>query len=356
MSEKELNFELPGKIDRCLATLSKMYEKEGQTQLQQVVVNSKTSVQTGITYDNWSGGTYGHGLHLIVPEAIFPVTVDEKTKIQNKIREDFNGIHHVQNEFIESVFLEMETEEDRDWRKESGVQIPAKRIISDSTQERIWGVTGYRIFLSHKSEVKEETGKLKDKLKVYGISSFVAHKDIIPTKEWQTEIENALYSMDALVALLTDQFHDSDWTDQEVGFAFGLNVPIVPVKLGRDPYGFMGKYQALSCTWDTAAKEITKILIKQDGMLNAYIKAVQDCGNWDDGNTLSQILPFIEKMSIKQVSDMVAAYNSNLEVRGSFGFNGRSKQVYGSGLLPHLTRWTSKQYLFSNKGEIVIQP
>ena len=59
------------------------------------------------------------------------------------------------------------------------------------------------------------------------------------------EIEKALFSMHALLPLLTDGFHDSNWTDQEIGIAVGRGVPVISVKLGTDPYGFIAKYQAV---------------------------------------------------------------------------------------------------------------
>ena len=67
--------------------------------------------------------------------------------------------------------------------------------------------------------------------------------------------------MDAFVALLTEGFHDSLWTDQEVGFALSRGVPILAVRLGKDPYGFIGKFQALSCDWADAPKKIVGLLI-----------------------------------------------------------------------------------------------
>ena len=51
--------------------------------------------------------------------------------------------------------------------------------------------------------------------------------------------------MDALIAILTPGFNESKWTDQEIGVAIGRKVPIVPIRIGLDPYGFIGKYQAL---------------------------------------------------------------------------------------------------------------
>jgi len=87
--------------------------------------------------------------------------------------------------------------------------------VSAAAIRRIWEDDGYRLFLSHKSEVSKEVVRLKHKLKVYGVSAFVAHASIKPTQQWQDEIENGLHSMEALAALITEDFHDSNWTDQE---------------------------------------------------------------------------------------------------------------------------------------------
>ena len=241
----------------------------------------------------------------------------------------------------------MEVTDEQDWRKESGLLLAGKRVISPDVAIRIWGNKGYRVFLGHKAEVKKETADLKENLKLFGISCFVAHEDIHPTREWQNKIENALYSMDAFVALMTEGFHDSYWTDQEVGFAFGRGIPIVSIRLGKDPYGFIGKFQALSCRWDTAAKKIAKILVKYDRMLNAYIAAVQECSSYDHGNTLSQILPSIERLSDQQATNLASAFNENGQARDSFGFNGKKPHLYGEGLVPHLNRLTGKEYRLS---------
>src|SRR5579862_5516118 len=131
----------------------------------------------------------------------------------------------------------------------------------------IWG-KGYRVFLSHKAEVKHKAAELKDAIAPFGATCFVAHADIKPTREWQDEIENALRTMDAFVALLTEKFHKSKWTDQEVGFAIARGVPIIPVKLGTDPYGFIGKFQALACDWDDAPLALINLLIRQPRMLD----------------------------------------------------------------------------------------
>ena len=352
MSVQEIDFELPKNIDRYLATLSKYYGKEGQRQLQGIIVNSQARVHAGWSYDNWNGGTYGHALYLAIPESIYLSTVNEKAELQSQIREGLNKIHDIQNEFVEEVFFEMEVPDDHDWRKDSGLLVTHNRVIPDPVANRIWDKDFFRVFLSHKAEVKMETSGLKDKLKLYGVSCFVAHEDIHPTKEWQNEIENALHTMDSFVALLTDGFHESLWTDQEVGFAFGRGVPIISVKLGKDPYGFIGKFQALSCTWETAPTEIAKILIKKEPMLNAYINAVQNCQGYDSGNKLSELLPFIDRFSDNHIEKSVKAFNENSQVRDSYGFNGKNSSYYGDGLLYHLRRITKTDYKLSPRGKI----
>jgi hypothetical protein len=108
----------------------------------------------------------------------------------------------------------------------------------------------FKLFISHLSNHKKKASDLQKVLKRYGISSFVAHEDIEPSKEWQNEIENALHTMDALTAILMDGFKESNWCDQEIGFALGKGVLIIPIKKDINPYGFIGKYQAIQATKD----------------------------------------------------------------------------------------------------------
>ncbi|MBE7548459.1 MAG: toll/interleukin-1 receptor domain-containing protein [Planctomycetia bacterium] len=355
MSGHGPNFELPKNVERYLATLSRLYAQEGKKLQQSIIVNAQVRVNEGWSYNNYlNGETYGHALYLAVPETLYLRLVKNRDVLQQQIREDINKLHNIQNEYIEVVFLEMEVTDDQDWRKESGLLMIGKRTISSEVASWVWGNEGYRVFLSHKNEVKKETAQLKEKLNLFGISGFVAHEDIHPTKEWQSEIENALFSMDAFVALMTEGFHDSFWTDQEVGVAFGRGVPIISVKLGNDPYGFIGKFQALSCSWDTAAKEIVKILVKHERMLNAYITAVENCSSYDNGNILSEILPCIDKLSNQQVNRLVAAYNENTELRGGFGFNGKKSYYYGDGLASHLSSLSGQTYSLSRSGKIEV--
>lgn len=133
------------------------------------------------------------------------------------------------------------------------IQIANELEISHNYQSKLptfkestttfWKTGHFKLFISHLSTFKKTIGHLKTALEKYGISSFVAHEDIEPTKEWQEEIEKGLFSMDALCAVLMPGFKESNWTDQEIGVAVGRSVLIIPIRKDLDPYGFIGKYQ-----------------------------------------------------------------------------------------------------------------
>lgn len=109
-----------------------------------------------------------------------------------------------------------------------------------------WRRGMYRLFISHLATEKEYAGLLQEALLSYWITSFVAHSDIEPTSEWQTQIETALATCDGLIALLHPKFHRSNWTDQEIGFAMGRGVPAFSVRYGETPYGFIARFQAFN--------------------------------------------------------------------------------------------------------------
>jgi nucleoside 2-deoxyribosyltransferase len=114
------------------------------------------------------------------------------------------------------------------------------------TEPKFWQPGMMRLFITHLAKHKAFAARLQASLLNYGVSSFVAHNDIEPTSEWQNEIEAALATCDALVALLHTDFHASNWTDQEIGFAMGRGVPVASIRLGQTPYGFIGRFQAFN--------------------------------------------------------------------------------------------------------------
>lgn len=219
--------------------------------------------------------------------------------------------------------------------------------MDDRIIKRIWGedTYKYKVFLSHKAEYKAQTAEIKNELAKFGISCFVAHEDITPCQEWADEIDNALFSADACVALITDAYHDSDWTDHEIGCSYGRKIPVIPVKLEQKaPYGIIGKIQAVSCTWNDAPMKILEQLLKRPEATNAYIQAMHSCRCYDDANRLAKAFPYIESMTDDQIDSIIAAWASNNQLRGSFGFAGDHSCSYGQGLVYYMLIWNPERF------------
>jgi len=109
-----------------------------------------------------------------------------------------------------------------------------------------WEPGTFRLFVSHTAANARVAGEMRRILASWRVDAFVAHSTIEPTREWMNVIEAALGSCDAMTALLTPDFVESKWCDQEVGYCVARSVLIVPVKLPSDPHGFIGRYQAAS--------------------------------------------------------------------------------------------------------------
>ena len=233
------------------------------------------------------------------------------------------------------------------------LSIPTQIVDTDN---RLFQKDSFRIFISHKDDNKKFANELKKALEVFGISSFVAHEDIEPSTEWQKEIENALFLMDSLLALLSTGFSASVWTNQEVGVAFGRGVFILSVKAGEDPKGFVGKFQALRPKSDDIndlALRIAGQLIKNpktsDKMKSAFIHALSCFTQYAETERWSALLPCVDSMSHEQAAKLLDNYNSNSQAYDCFSLNG-GRYGRDKTIAAYLNEWTaSRRYKLSRK-------
>lgn len=213
------------------------------------------------------------------------------------------------------------------------------KLINKSSDSEItpsfWREGYFSLFISHLASDKIRAHELKNKLESYSISGFVAHSDIEPTKEWQDEIELALRTCDALTALMIPGFHESKWTDQEIGLALGRDLLILPVRMGQDPYGFIGKLQAINFTdIDKLALDIFESLLKNKktskkislGILHKFenSSSFQTAKN---NMTLVEKITFWDKSLIERLKNAVA---NNSQISYSFGVQERVNNIVKS--------------------------
>jgi hypothetical protein len=196
-----------------------------------------------------------------------------------------------------------------------------------SEQELPWQANRFRLFLSHISAKKSFVSQVKERLAVRGIDGFVAHKDIGPTKKWLDQIEIALETCDALAAILTTGFHESMWTDQEVGFCMNRRVLIIPVRLGLDPYGFISRYQGFtpeSRDPDAVSLGLFDILCKHDltaeKMGPVLVSLFADSGSFAEAKqNVNLLVKYVKTWTPEMLREIQQAVEKNRQVRESFG-------------------------------------
>jgi hypothetical protein len=325
------------KIDNYISTLAGLLEHNNQTTLQELLVNSDYTVQEEYECEpsELNELTYIHAITFHVPKVLYYSIFDKKDEISQEIAESLNKIGSIhKNEYVR-VFLEPKEEiSDSSWRESSEALISQKLIRSKPTTKQdnqIWGSDSQiRIFISHKSMDKISVAKFKDELSVYGVACFVAHEDIEPISEWQKEIDKALSSMDVLLAWMTPEFSNSDWTDQEIGVAVGKNILVIPIRLGKDPYGLIGRYQAISAsdlkTEELAAKVWT-LLWKKDylkpqltlSLINTFEKAYR----YPHIGKLMSCLELLENLSPELIDRLEIAPKTNTALSKAYAVKNR---------------------------------
>jgi len=197
-----------------------------------------------------------------------------------------------------------------------------------------WEEGKFRVFLSHLSKQKSWTTSLQEELSKFGITAFVAHKDIKPTLEWQAQIETALATCDALVALLHAGFHESNWTDQEIGFAMGRGVPVFSVRFGQDPYGFIGKtqaFQGLGKEADEVAKELFDAYRSnkqtQEKMAVVLLKMFVKSASFAQAKIRVGYLEELETWGADFAGRIRDADEANGQINGSWGVSARVEKL-----------------------------
>lgn len=230
--------EYPIPVRQAVKTLIEICTYQDRLDLVEVLENAHAEYWFK-DFDNWNGGTYRYDLHLGLSTRVFAANYAKISSFEEellKLVETFDKVY--ENDHISGVSISPLSEDSSVYG--------SRHVPSEAQAKHLWEEGYFKLFLSHLVTHKVEVHNLKRALRAYGIDSFVARDDIQPSRQWQSEIELALRSMDSLVALLTTGFLESKWCDQEVGWALGRGVPVVPVRLGCDPHGFAGQFQAIS--------------------------------------------------------------------------------------------------------------
>lgn len=211
--------------------------------------------------DNWNGGTYYFQLEISLPIQYYTELNEQEIEMcEKKIEKyleqiDKPNTHH----FVSSVKISLESTSEEETKRSDVESLD----VTDTEQYKL------SVFVSHLSSDKVYANAIKKALGYYGVNSFVAHEDIKPSKPWLEEIKKSLNRSDALVALISRGFASSDWCDQEVGWALGRGIDVIPVSLKVQPHGFAGMIQSISADMDNPRKTVKALIEALRGSENA---------------------------------------------------------------------------------------
>jgi len=199
-----------------------------------------------------------------------------------------------------------------------------------------WRANHLRLFLSHVHAHKALARQVQQQLQYRYVSTFVAHVDIEPTAEWLGEIEHALASCDVLAAFLTEDFHASPWTDQEVGFAVCRQIPVIPIMLGVQPYGFIARYQSMRPQEGTPyliGLGICRALLSNDAtaskMSEALCRALVEADSYEAARRCAELLPHVRSVSPGIVDQVKGAPDANRQVGEAHGVPWKIERFVG---------------------------
>jgi hypothetical protein len=307
----------PKPVVEVVATLADIFRHQRRTEVVELLESAHAWIDQ-TQHDNWNGGTDWWALRLEVPIPVFASVEPRLSKIEKEIVAKLSYLTRLYpDDHLDSVTVSPITH---------GSSVVGQRITPSETEvRRLWPDGRFRLFLSHVSAHKVEVSKLKAQLGLRGVSAFVAHEDIEPSLEWRDEIELGLRSMHALAALITPEFHASLWTDQEIGWALGRGLLVVPVRLGFDPYGFAGKIQGVSGKLENpeklASSLVGSLLLNTQThgeMRRSIVSAFAAATSYEMAQTLRKLIVKIEDFTDEEKAAMQKACTDNPNVARAY--------------------------------------
>ncbi len=103
-----------------------------------------------------------------------------------------------------------------------------------------------KAFISYESKNKNFALDIQEALEDFNVESFVAVRSIKTSEIFDNTIIDGLRNMDFFISIHTTDFSKSLWCQQEVGFALGKDVKIIPIMAEEKPQGFIERHQAIN--------------------------------------------------------------------------------------------------------------
>ena len=205
------------------------------------------------------------------------------------------------------------------------------------------------LFASHLASEKATVKNVANALRDWGVHMFVAHESIEPSEDWQLEIEKSLKSVDGAIAFIHQQFNESKWCSQEMGWARGRDIPLLLLLFDENlPAGFLGKIQGQKIPSHIRPDEIAELIVKWAGKFpelksRLQVSAVEGfCASKSFKMTdlfWAKILSY-ESLTAKQIENILHAIKTNDQISGAnckaVGSKANYGRPYSKVILEHL--------------------
>jgi len=319
-------YQLPSKIPSYLRRLRADYDNSNVALFSEILSAARIHVVEETYYDNWNGGINAHDVKIFLPEeTLYKINIKDQKDICKKFCDDINACgESIENEYIHSVSIEENDESDI--RCQQAVFLSRRQqIMPDSLS--FWTPGCIRLFISHRDSHKQHAKALADELEGYGIGAFVAHDTIEPLEEWQHTIRKGLETMEIMLAFVTDDFHGSTWTNQEIGYALGRNIPIISLRLEKsNPQGFLGSIQALKGNIDEArasAFDVYELIAEKlgngDRLRSALVSSfIQSSDFSETKRRFIRMRDVVSELNDDQVEQIINGFEQNDQINGAW--------------------------------------
>lgn len=189
-----------------------------------------------------------------------------------------------------------------------------------------------KVFLSHSVQDKDFAIRLASKLRDYPfIEIFMAPDDIKAGTFWVDELKYNLKNSDVVLALLTENYHKSDWTEQEIGLAWAFEKRILALSLdGNMGNGYVKNFQIQTWPIDFNAIHLSKLTIdlyptieNKDEFAEGVLKlGLTTSGSFEQANAIASVIQrLVEHLKPELINYVIKAYEQNSQVTYAIKWN-----------------------------------
>lgn len=149
-------------------------------------------------------------------------------------------------------------------------------------------MSGYRVFVSYSHEDTEIAKKIVEALELAGLT-IMWDKNLPVAQPFSDQIRNFISYSHVFLPIITPKASKRGWVHEEIGYAFALGVPILPVAVGTLPTEMIRELQGIKLGVDPSELSSKLSLKVFDNLLKSYrdaSAALYVCAEFHDDRSI----------------------------------------------------------------------